>query len=151
MALSVGEVAKRADVKVSTLHFYEEKGLIQGWRNAGNQRRYDRNVLRRIAVIKTAQMLGMSLAEIKEAMDHLPSDHAPSKAEWKEMANAWQEALDTKIAKLQSLRNELDACIGCGCLSMTQCKLRNPDDKLGKEASGPVLWEQESVNQSKSE
>lgn len=149
MALSVGEVAKRADVKVSTLHFYEEKGLLKSWRNRGNQRRYDRNVLRRIAVIKTAQMLGMSLAEIKQAMDHLPSDHAPSKSEWQDMANAWQAALDIKIAKLQSLRDELDTCIGCGCLSMTQCKLRNPDDMLGEDASGPVLWEQEADNTSK--
>ena len=99
MALSVGDVAKRSDVKVSTLHFYEEKGLLQSWRNTGNQRRYDRNVLRRIAVIKTAQMLGMSLAEIKDAMDHLPSNHAPSKSEWKDMANACQNRKITSIER----------------------------------------------------
>jgi len=141
MEMSVGQVARRAVVKVSTLHFYEQKGLIQSWRNAGNQRRYDRSVLRRIAVIKMAQKLGMSLQEITQALSHLPKDNAPTEEEWRVMANVWKLQLDERIHRLQTLRDELDECIGCGCLSINKCKLRNPQDMLAQEGKGAVLWE----------
>jgi len=141
MDMSVGQVAKRAVVKVSTLHFYEQKGLIQSWRNPGNQRRYDRSVLRRIAVIKMAQKLGMSLQEITLALSHLPKDNAPTEKEWRVMANVWKLQLDERIKRLQTLRDELDECIGCGCLSINKCKLRNPQDILAQEGKGAVLWE----------
>ena len=140
MEMTVGEVAKRADVKVSTLHFYEQKGLIQSWRNSGNQRRYERSVLRRVAVIKTAQQLGMSLEEIGVALAHLPTDHAPTQEEWRVMADAWQQQLDERILHLQNLRNKLDECIGCGCLSLKKCQLRNPQDILAQSDNGAVLW-----------
>ena len=140
MEMSVGQVARRADVKVSTLHFYEQKGLIQSWRNAGNQRRYDRSVLRRVAVIKTAQQLGMSLQEVSLALEHLPKDHAPTEEEWRVMADVWKLQLDERIYRLQTLRNNLDECIGCGCLSINKCKLRNPQDILAQSGNGAVLW-----------
>ena len=140
MEMSVGQVARRAGVKVSTLHFYEQKGLIQSWRNAGNQRRYDRSVLRRIAVIKTAQQLGMSLQEVTLALSHLPKDHAPTEKEWRVMADGWKLQLDERISRLQTLRNNLDECIGCGCLSINKCKLRNPQDILAQSGNGAVLW-----------
>ncbi|NAW63754.1 redox-sensitive transcriptional activator SoxR [Photobacterium halotolerans] len=139
MEMTVGQVAERSNVKVSALHFYEQKGLIQSWRNAGNQRRYDRSVLRRIAVIKTAQQLGMSLEEIGEALSHLPVDHAPTQEEWQVMASVWRQQLDERIAKLQKLRDSLGDCIGCGCLSLSRCQLRNPDDALADEGNGAVL------------
>ncbi|MCJ8350910.1 redox-sensitive transcriptional activator SoxR [Moritella sp.] len=141
MEMSVGQVAKRAVVKVSTLHFYEQKGLIQSWRNTGNQRRYDRSVLRRIAVIKMAQKLGMSLQEITLALSHLPKDNAPTEEEWRVMANVWKLQLDERINRLQTLRDELDECIGCGCLSINKCRLRNPQDILAQTGKGAVLWE----------
>ena len=140
MEMSVGQVARRADVKVSTLHFYEQKGLIQSWRNAGNHRRYDRSVLRRVAVIKTAQQLGMSLQEVALALEHLPKDHAPTEEEWRVMADVWKLQLDERIYRLQTLRNNLDECIGCGCLSINKCKLRNPQDILAQSGNGAVLW-----------
>jgi len=138
--MSVGQVAKRADVTISTLHFYEEKGLIQSWRNPGNQRRYDRSILRRVAVIKTAQQLGMSLQEIAQALSHLPCAHAPTEEEWRTMADIWKVQLDQRIERLLMLRNNLDECIGCGCLSIKKCKLRNPQDILADSGNGAVLW-----------
>ena len=140
MEMSVGQVAKRAEVNISTLHFYEEKGLIQSWRNAGNQRRYDRSILRRVVVIKTAQQLGMSLQEIAQALSHLPRDHAPTEEEWRTMADRWKIQLDERIERLLTLRNNLDECIGCGCLSIKKCKLRNPQDILANSGNGAVLW-----------
>lgn len=148
MELSVGQVAKRGEVSVSALHFYEQKGLILSRRNAGNQRRYDRSVLRRIAVIKTAQQLGMSLEEIKQALAALPLDHAPTQEEWEHLARQWQQRLDDKIRQLQRLRDELGECIGCGCLSMKKCYLRNPEDTLAEQGNGAVLW-QAPVNEFK--
>ena len=139
-ALSVGEVAARSGVAVSTLHFYESKALIKSWRNAGNQRRYSRDVLRRVAIIRTAQALGISLAEIKQALDELPSDHAASTQDWQRLSERWRASLELKIERLQRLRDHLDGCIGCGCLSLTACPLRNPGDRLARLGPGaPVL------------
>lgn len=142
--LSVGQLAKRAGVSVATLHFYEQKGLIQSRRNAGNQRRYNRRMLRRVAVIKTAQRLGFSLKEIVGMFDQLGDALDIDKDNWQRLSERWHQVLTERISALQHLRDELTTCIGCGCLSMDNCRLRNPDDALGEQASGPVLWEDES-------
>ncbi|EKO3444127.1 redox-sensitive transcriptional activator SoxR [Vibrio fluvialis] len=128
MEMTVGEVAQRAGVKVSTLHFYEQKGLIHSWRNAGNQRRYHRNVLRRIAVIKAAQMVGLTLEEVAESLADLPKHQAPSRQEWEQMASNWNAMLEHRIAQLKALQNDLGGCIGCGCLSMESCAIYNLQD-----------------------
>lgn len=141
--LSVGEVAARSGVAVSALHFYERKGLIQSLRNAGNQRRYPRGVLRLVAVIKVATRLGIPLSTVKQAMDRLPSDRKATAAEWRRMSAGWREELDARIARMQQLRNALDGCIGCGCLSLKACPLRNPNDVLGEQGSGPRLLDPE--------
>ena len=140
--LTVGELAKRSGVTVSALHFYEEKGLIPAFRTEGNQRRFPRGVLRRVAVIRVAQSLGVSLKEIKKAFDTLPKNKAPTPQDWEKLSAGWYEDLSSKIDLLVSLRDQLNDCIGCGCLSMQSCPLRNPGDKLGKNHSGPRLLEQ---------
>ena len=132
--LSVGEVAKRSGVAVSTLHFYEAKGLIRSLRTEGNQRRYPRGVT-------VAQRTGMPLSEIREALAALPSDRAPSADDWRTLSTNWRDELDARIRRLTQLRDQLGDCIGCGCLSMTACPLRNPDDSLGAEGAGPRLLE----------
>ena len=137
--LSVGEVAKRSGVNISTLHFYEKKQLIQAVRNAGNQRRYNRDVLRRIGVIKAAQKVGISLNDIKEALSFLPKDQAPTKSDWSRLSIQWNAQLDQQIHQLTALRDNMTSCIGCGCLSLKACPLYNPDDELGKKQSGAVL------------
>lgn len=139
--LSVGEVAERSGVAVSTLHFYEAKGLIRSNRNRGNQRRYPRSVLRRVAVIKVAQKTGIPLAEIGEALSVLPHDRPLTADDWGRLSERWRDALDRRIAQLQSLRNHLTGCIGCGCLSMSECPLRNPLDTLADKGGGPHLLE----------
>ncbi|GMQ49478.1 redox-sensitive transcriptional activator SoxR [Vibrio sp. 10N] len=145
MELSVGQVAKRAEVAVSALHFYEQKGMITSWRNQGNQRRYDSSVLRRIAVIKTGQQLGLSLEEIKQALSSLPLNRAPSQQEWQQMGEDWRAILDEKIWLMTKLRDELGDCIGCGCLSLSKCRLRNPQDTLADSlGNGATLWKRPS-------
>ena len=140
---SVGQVAERSGVSVATIHFYESKGLVSSWRNAGNQRRFDASALRRIAVVKTAQRLGISLKEISEAMSDLPLTKAPSTGDWKRMSTRWRDEIEQRIHQLEHLRDELDSCIGCGCLSIKACKLRNPEDKAAEEGRGAVFWENE--------
>ncbi|TDF36493.1 redox-sensitive transcriptional activator SoxR [Alteromonadaceae bacterium M269] len=137
--LSVGYVAKRTGVKVSTLHFYEEKGLIFSWRNHGNQRRYKRDVLRRISIIKAAQRLGVSLEVIKQTFNELPNNKTPDKEDWKALSKRWQNQLEERIQSLIKLRDSLDGCIGCGCLSMQSCPIYNPEDALESEGPGPVI------------
>ena len=135
--LSVGEVARRSGVAVSTVHFYERRGLISAWRSSGNQRRYERAALRRIAIVKVAQQLGIPLAEIKARLASLPSDRTPGKQDWAKLAAGWRAELDRRIARLERLRDNLDGCIGCGCLSVDDCPLRNPQDALAEEGPGP--------------
>lgn len=139
--LSPGEVAKRSGVAVSALHFYEKKGLISSRRNAGNQRRYSRDVLRRVAIIKVAQRIGIPLSTITDNLSDFPSDKRISTQQWDRLNQQWRNELDQRIATLSRLRNELDGCIGCGCLSMRDCPLRNPGDHLGQQGLGAVLLE----------
>lgn len=134
--LTVGDVAARSGVAVSALHFYEAKGLIRSHRTAGNQRRYGGDVLRRLGVIRIAQEVGVPLAEIGAALSSLPDGRTPTRADWKRLSTRWARDLDRRIARLQRLRDGLSDCIGCGCLSIDRCALRNPDDRLGKEGPG---------------
>jgi len=142
--LSVGDLAHRSGVSVTALHFYERKGLIRSRRSQGNQRRYDRAVLRRVALIKVAQELGFSLAEIGTRLAELPDDRPPSRDDWEMLATHWADELDHRIALMQNLRNELTGCIGCGCLSMERCTLLNTDDRLAGAGNGPVRLMQEA-------
>jgi MerR family redox-sensitive transcriptional activator SoxR len=139
--LSVGEVAARSGVAVSTLHFYEAKGLIRGGRNEGNHRRYGRDVLRRVAVIKTAQRVGIPLKEIADALATLPEGRTPTTEDWAALSVRWKADLDERLARLTRLRDQLSGCIGCGCLSVSACPLRNPNDELGANGPGPRLLE----------
>ena len=141
--LTVGDVARRSGLAVSTLHFYEIKGLIKSWRNNGNQRRYARDVLRRVALIKVAQKTGMPLAEIRKALKSLPGERTPTAEDWKKLSSGWRAELNEKIERLKRLRDQLDGCIGCGCLSLRICPLRNPHDMLGKEGPGPRILDPE--------
>jgi len=135
--LTVGQVAERSGLSVSALHFYERKGLIRSHRTAGNQRRYDRDVLRRLGIIRMGTELGISLAEIAEALSHVPVGHTPSAEDWRRMSEIWHDKLDRRIVMMTRMRDELGSCIGCGCLSVTHCPLINLDDHLGREGSGP--------------
>ena len=135
--LSVGEVARRSGVAVSALHFYERKGLIRSLRTAGNQRRYARDVLRRLAVVRVAQRVGMPLEAVGAALAELPEGRTPTKAEWARMSARWRGELDARIGMLEFLRDQLTGCIGCGCLSLKRCRLANPDDALGQEGATP--------------
>ncbi len=135
--LTVGELAERSGVAVSAIHFYERKGLISGWRTRGNQRRYERATLRRLAIIKVAQTLGIPLAEIGARLAALPADRTPNKADWARLAAEWRTELDRRIEQLARLRDRLDGCIGCGCLSVDECPLRNPGDALAAKGPGP--------------
>ena len=139
--LSVGEIARRCQVKVSTVHFYEQKGLISSVRNAGNQRQFSRDVLRRISIIKVAQKIGITLKEIQGAFASLPHHRTPTKKDWRQLAKHWGDNLNNRIHYLEGLRNKLTGCIGCGCLSMENCALYNQDDHLGQTGSGPILLE----------
>jgi len=139
--LTVGQLAARSGVAVTALHFYETKGLIKSNRNAGNQRRYPRDVLRRVVVIKIAQRLGIPLATIHEALQTLPDGRTPTAADWERLSALWREDLDERINKLLMLRDKLNGCIGCGCLSLEACPLRNQDDKLGEHGPGAQLLE----------
>lgn len=134
--LTIGEVAERSGIAVSTLHFYESKGLISSTRSAGNQRRYPRGVLRRLAVIRVAQRMGLPLATIAGALERLPAHKAPTVADWRRLSAAWREDLDARIRTLTMLRDQLDGCIGCGCLSLKACPLRNPQDVLAQQGPG---------------
>ena len=135
--LTVGQVAQRSGVAVSALHFYEAKGLIRSQRSAGNQRRYAREVLRRVAVIRTAQRVGISLEQIGAALASLPQRQTPTRADWSRLSRLWRDDLNLRIAQLEKLRDTLDDCIGCGCLSIKRCALRNPGDALARSGAGP--------------
>ena len=137
--LSVGEAAARIGVSSSALRFYEKVGLIAASRTSGGQRRYPRDVLRRVAFIRGAQSVGMKLEEIKAAIDHLPPDRAPTKEEWHELSELWRPELEAKIATLEAIRDRLDSCIGCGCQSLDSCSIFNPDDIASAKGPGSAL------------
>lgn len=139
--LTVGQIAKRSGLTVSALHFYEAKGLIASQRNAGNQRRYSSDVLRRIAIIKAAQSLGISLKEIHAAFAELPAGRTPNQADWERLSATWQQGLNERIARLERVRDSLTGCIGCGCLSMKKCPLYNPGDEAAEAGVGAVFLE----------
>jgi MerR family redox-sensitive transcriptional activator SoxR len=137
--LTVGEVAERSGVAVSAIHFYENKGLIKAWRTNGNQRRYPRDVLRRIAVIRVAQRVGIPLRAIREALASLPANHTPTVKDWAVLSRRWKADLNDRIARLTKLRDELTGCIGCGCLSLDSCPIYNPGDRCAAEGPGPQI------------
>jgi MerR family redox-sensitive transcriptional activator SoxR len=134
--LTPGELSSRSGVAVSALHFYEREGLIESSRTTGNQRRYHRDVLRRVAFIRVSQSLGISLARIRRALDGLPDDRVATKADWARLSSHWRSDLDARIDQLERLRDQLDSCIGCGCLSLKSCALYNPEDELGLHGTG---------------
>jgi MerR family redox-sensitive transcriptional activator SoxR len=134
--LSVGQLAARAGVAVSALHFYEAEGLISSRRTGGNQRRYPRDALRRVAFIRASQRVGIPLKTIREALARLPDNRTPNRADWSRLSQSWRSDLDERIRRLQDLRDQLDGCIGCGCLSIDKCRLYNPDDIRGNEGPG---------------
>lgn len=135
--LTIGEVSSRSGVATSALRFYETKDLIESVRTDGNQRRYPRAVLRRVALIRAAQEVGLSLNEVSDALQALPHDKTPTKSDWERLSRSWQERLDQQIHELQALRNELTDCIGCGCLSLKSCAIFNPSDAIAERGSGP--------------
>jgi MerR family transcriptional regulator, redox-sensitive transcriptional activator SoxR len=134
--LSVGQLAARSGVAVSALHFYEAEGLIASRRTAGNQRRFARETLRRVAFIRAAQRVGIPLRTIKEALEQLGGGRTPSRRDWARLSSLWRSDLDDRISQLEALRDRLSGCIGCGCLSLDRCALVNPDDMLGSEGPG---------------
>ena len=135
--LTPGQLAARSGVAVSALHFYERQGLIHSRRNAGNQRRYPREMLRRVAFIRVSQRVGIPLAEIRAALDTLPEGRTPGREDWARLSALWRTDLDRRIAQLTRLRDDLSGCIGCGCLSLGVCKLMNPGDVAAAAGPGP--------------
>jgi MerR family transcriptional regulator, redox-sensitive transcriptional activator SoxR len=138
--LTIGDVARRSGVAASALRFYEERGLIRSERSGAGHRRYPRSVLRRIAFIVFAQRIGLSLDEIAVELARLPGDRVPTRSDWSRLSTRWSRRIDERIAELERLKQGLDSCIGCGCLSLDRCRLANPDDRLAKLGPGPRLW-----------
>ena len=139
--LTIGHLAERAGVATSAIRFYESRGLIRSVRTSGNQRRYERSTLRRVAFIRTAQRVGLSLDEIAAALATLPENRTPTKADWSRLSRTWRPRLDEQIERLERLRDKLDGCIGCGCLSLRTCALNNPGDEVAPRGPGAVFLE----------
>jgi MerR family redox-sensitive transcriptional activator SoxR len=135
--LTIGELAERAGVQTSALRFYEKQGLIHSRRTTGNQRRYHRAMLRRVAFIRASASVGIPLEEIGEVMAFIGNDEAPGEAMWERAAGCWDKQLDERIARMQRMRDRLVKCVGCGCLSLKECHLINPEDKYAEEGPGP--------------
>jgi len=134
--LTIGQIAARSGVRTSALRYYESLGLITSERTAGDQRRYARETLRRIAVIRAAQLLGLTLREIRVALNELPQGRTPDRYDWQRLSHTWRGSLDERIADLQALRDRLSGCIGCGCLSLESCALFNPSDRAARTGAG---------------
>ena len=139
--LTIGHLAERAGVATSAIRFYESRGLISSVRTTGNQRRYEQSTLRRIAFIRTAQRVGLTLDEIGQALATLPDGRTPTRSDWARLSKAWRPRLDEQIERIERLRDRLDSCIGCGCLSLKTCALNNPGDVAGEFGPGPVYLE----------
>ena len=135
--LSIGEVAERTGIAVSALRFYEAEGMLHSERSPGGQRRFPRDALRRVAFIRVAQRIGLTLEDIREALSTLPDERTPTAADWARLSRAWKSRLDERIRLLESVRDELSSCIGCGCLSLHACRLYNPDDRARAFGQGP--------------
>ena len=138
LELTPGEMSRRSGVAVSALHFYEREGLIKSRRTSGNQRRYARDTLRRVAFIRMSQRLGIPLGRIRDALEMLPTDRVPTSKDWARLSAGWRDDLDERILHLQRLRDNLAGCIGCGCMSLRTCALSNPDDLLAQRGPGAV-------------
>ncbi|MEU4273213.1 redox-sensitive transcriptional activator SoxR [Streptomyces sp. NPDC026092] len=136
--LTVGELAERSGVATSALRYYERHGLIISRRTTGNQRRYSRDTLRRVAFIRASQRVGISLETIREVLGLLPDNRTPTEEDWAMVSHCWHKDLNTRIRQLEELRDELSNCIGCGCLSLKRCALANPEDVYGRNATGPA-------------
>ncbi len=137
--LTIGEASKRSGVPTTTLRFYEKRGLIRSIRSDGNHRLYHREMLRRISVVRVAQTLGLTLSEISNALSDLPDQRTPTKRDWERLSKRWRKQLDERIAQLQRMREKLDRCIGCGCLSLKSCAFYNREDHYAELGSGPQL------------
>lgn len=137
--LTIGEVAHRSGFPPSALRFYEREGLLRTTRTAGGQRRYERSVLRRLAFIRAARTIGVGLDEVRAGLDRLPQGRTPNRADWTQLSRAWRGRLDEQIQALVALRDGLDSCIGCGCLSLQRCRLYNPDDAVARDGPGARL------------
>lgn len=137
--LTIGDMAVRSGVAPSALRYYEREGLIRATRTGGNQRRYERHELRRIAFIRIAQQVGVSLEEIRGALSELPENRTPTKADWARLSARWRRKLEERITLMERLRDQLTGCIGCGCLSLQRCKLINPEDRLAERGKGPQM------------
>jgi MerR family transcriptional regulator, redox-sensitive transcriptional activator SoxR len=137
--LTIGDMAARSGVAQSALRFYEREGLIRSTRTGGNQRRYERHELRRIAFIRIAQQVGVSLEEIRGALAQLPENRTPTKADWARLSARWRRKLEERITLMERLRDQLTGCIGCGCLSLQRCTLINPNDRLAARGKGPQM------------
>lgn len=137
--LTVGEVAARSGLAASALRYYEREQLISATRTAGGQRRYHRSVLRRLAFIRAARTVGLSLDEVREALSRLPQSRTPTKADWTAISRRWRARLDEQIEGLVALRDGLDSCIGCGCLSLARCRISNPEDRVGARGAGALF------------
>jgi MerR family transcriptional regulator, redox-sensitive transcriptional activator SoxR len=144
MLWTIGQLAARSGVPASALRFYEREALIQSVRSEGGQRRYTRDTLRRVAFIRAAQALGISLMQVGASLQTLPQARTPTKADWARLAGSWTPALDARIAALQNMRNQLTSCIGCGCLSLRACTLYNPQDALASNGPGAAKLKQYS-------
>jgi MerR family transcriptional regulator, redox-sensitive transcriptional activator SoxR len=139
--LTIGDLSARSGVATSALRYYEAQGLIHSERTSGNQRRYRRATLRRVAFIRSAQRVGLTLEEISDALSTLPENRTPTKADWSRLSQGWRPRLDAQIERLERLRAKLDGCIGCGCLSLRNCALQNPDDEVASRGPGAVYLE----------
>jgi MerR family redox-sensitive transcriptional activator SoxR len=139
--LTIGDLSERSGIATSAIRYYESRGLVRSRRTTGNQRRYARAELRRLAFIRTAQRVGLSLEEVELALATLPSSRTPTKADWARLSRSWRPRLDAQIRQLERLRDTLDSCIGCGCLSLKRCNLSNPGDEVAERGPGPVLLE----------
>ncbi|MEO0666584.1 MAG: redox-sensitive transcriptional activator SoxR [Pseudomonadota bacterium] len=135
--LSIGDMATRTGLAVSAIRYYEDEGLVTPWRNAGGRRRYQRSDLRRLSFVMVAQRFGFTLAQIRAELDRLPRQRAPTKADWARISGTFRDQLNDRIAELERMRDTLDGCIGCGCLSLDVCKLYNPDDAAAARGAGP--------------
>ena len=139
--LTIGQLSERSGVATSALRYYEDLGLITSERSAGNQRRYAPHMLRRVAFVRSAQRVGLTLEEVAEALATLPEGRTPTKADWSRLSRTWRPRIDAQIERLERLRDKLDSCIGCGCLSLRTCALNNPGDEVAERGPGAAFLE----------